>query len=283
MAQERSTGRQDAAALDEMLIAQTDAIWPLERPLIERHVDTLGPGPVAVLDVGCGSAEFLARVGDTYSGSLLVGVDPDPANIDVATRKLARFGDRAVLVVGDGAALPPSVKSRTFDIVAIRHVLQAVPRELCGQVVSEAAAVLKPGGLLHVIGEEYAHLLMAHHAAWSEDDVRLAESFSRDGFCPMFVEGGCDGRIGRKLWSMFAGFPALAGRSVEYLAVDSASTEAETLHRMVESWRTGYEEMVSETVPREDAERWFQLVVQAIDEPEGYFAWLLAACQAHRV
>ena len=66
-----------------------------------------------VLDVGCGSGRIAEAVLEAGADAY-VGVDPAPAMLELAARRLARFGDRVELVEGDFLEVPLVGK---FDVV----------------------------------------------------------------------------------------------------------------------------------------------------------------------
>ncbi len=90
-----------------------------------------------VLDLGCGTADLLAFLGDVE----YVGIDHSPEYIE---RARARFGDRADLRVGDVGALDDDL--RDFDVVIVIGVLHHVDDGAARRLFASAAAALKPGG-----------------------------------------------------------------------------------------------------------------------------------------
>ncbi|WP_235014935.1 class I SAM-dependent methyltransferase [Microbacterium sp. SLBN-154] len=96
----------------------------------------IGPG-TRVLDVGCGSGEFLADL--AAAGARAIGVDASPAMVAIA----ARHGDARE---ADAAALPFGADS--FDVVTAITVLHLT--DDLDHAVLECARVLRPGGLLGI-------------------------------------------------------------------------------------------------------------------------------------
>ncbi len=95
-----------------------------------------------LLDVGCGGGilcESLARL-----GAAMVGIDPAPNNIAVASRHAAAGGlavDYRCTTVEEVAR-----KGETFDAVLVMEVIEHV-NDVDG-FIRDAAATVKPGGLM---------------------------------------------------------------------------------------------------------------------------------------
>ena len=99
------------------------------------------PGPLAVLDVGCGGgllAEEFAR-----AGFQVTGVDPSPESIETAKSHAAESGLTIAYETGVGERL--RFEEASFDHVVCCDVLEHV--DDAGRVLGEIARVLKPGGL----------------------------------------------------------------------------------------------------------------------------------------
>src|SRR5215212_5535904 len=103
------------------LAAQAEAIWPQEEPIFERHP----PGGGAVLDVGCGTGEIIARLAAKYPQASFIGIDLEEPHLARAAARCAGLGERVRFQHGDAMALP--FADGTFDLVVCRHVVQAVP------------------------------------------------------------------------------------------------------------------------------------------------------------
>ena len=93
----------------------------------------------ALLDAGCGTGSFLARLRTFSDAWRLEGVDTSPAavtNVNAAGRATARLADVADLPYPDGA----------FDVTTARHMLYHVAEPV--SAVRELARVTRPGGLV---------------------------------------------------------------------------------------------------------------------------------------
>jgi SAM-dependent methyltransferase len=93
-----------------------------------------------VLDVGCGSGEFLAQLAGL--GAIPAGIDPAPLMVEAA-RRAAPFAD---VRDGDGERLPWPEGS--FEVVTAVNALQFADDTLAA--LAEFARVLVPGGRIAV-------------------------------------------------------------------------------------------------------------------------------------
>jgi ubiquinone/menaquinone biosynthesis C-methylase UbiE len=103
----------------------------------------------AVLELGYGTGAFAERLLSRLlsPSARYVGVDVSPHMHELAARRLARFGDRAELMLGDGS-LRFGFDSEAFDRVVANYVLDLLaPRDIA-IFVREARRLLAPGGLL---------------------------------------------------------------------------------------------------------------------------------------
>lgn len=96
------------------------------------------------LELGGGSGAMAYELLQRQPDVRLTVADLDPAMVGAANRRLAQFGDRASVVLGDAASLP--FESGKFDFVCswlmLHHTIE------WEGVVAEAARVLRPGGCL---------------------------------------------------------------------------------------------------------------------------------------
>lgn len=99
-----------------------------------------------VLDVGCGDGTLAVAM--AQRGAAVTGVDADPAMLVAAGQRAEAAGARLTLHEGRAEQLP--FADASFDVVVAVTVLCLVRAP--GDVVREAARVLRPGGRL-VLGE----------------------------------------------------------------------------------------------------------------------------------
>jgi ubiquinone/menaquinone biosynthesis C-methylase UbiE len=149
-----NTNPQEREMADESMVrnlaAQAEAIWPQEVSLFPRY----GLRPEAkILDAGCGTGEISVRLAQLFPAAQVLGVDILAPHLDrgraraqaMGLSERVRFEERSVY----GLDLPAGA----FDLVVCRHVLHAIPN--ADRVLAELARVVRRGGWLHVLSEDY--------------------------------------------------------------------------------------------------------------------------------
>ena len=241
------------------LAAQAEAIWPQEEPIFARHP----LGESAVLDVGCGTGEITARLAERFAQASFTGVDLEEQHLARARQRCAAFGSRVEFQFGDALALPfPEAR---FDLVVCRHLLQAVPDAV--QVLAEIRRVLRPGGRMHLIAEDYGMLLchpteLGSDGFWQRMPVRYGAAV------------GCDLHVGRKTFTLLHDL-RMAEIAVDYVVVDTLRVARDTFARIWEAWRDGYTESLVEHsgVSREEIEQRWREMIDCARDPRGYALW----------
>ncbi|WP_419864594.1 class I SAM-dependent methyltransferase [Candidatus Poriferisodalis sp.] len=115
-------------------------------------VDSLLPPGSSVLDAGCGTGRVAIEL--ARRGHHLVGVDLDPAMLDLARDKAPELawiqGDLASTVISrDAGTSSDTGERRLFDAaVAAGNVMIFLERGTEAAVVANIAAHLRPGGVL---------------------------------------------------------------------------------------------------------------------------------------
>ena len=97
---------------------------------------------VAAVDIGCGPGECVACELDGFGAQRVDAIDLDPRMVSRAQRRLAEYGSRASVAVGDVCALDQHDGS--VEVVFNFAVLHHVPDWRAG--LREVARVLAPGG-----------------------------------------------------------------------------------------------------------------------------------------
>lgn len=162
------------------------------RAWCQRHIEARrllalgGPAPgAAALEIGCGRGVGGEIVLERFEVARLTAFDLDPRMVDLATRRLARFGDRVTLSVGDAEAIeaPDGCFDVAFDFGIVHHVPD------WRRALGEVFRVLKPGGRFYceevyprVISGPVARRLLAHPEADRFDHEALLAGLSQAGF-----------------------------------------------------------------------------------------------------
>lgn len=252
------------------LALQADAIWPQERGLFDRYALS---GALRILDLGCGTGAITRRLAARYPGAQVTGIDILEGNLAIARREGEAAGDRVRYEQGDAFAL--EYTDAHFDLVVCRHLSQAVPD--FGLALDEMTRVLKPGGWLHLLSEDYGMLRMPYAA-------RDPDRFWIGTVLPYLESIGCDGRIGRHTPALVEqrGYVDLA---VDYLIVDTLRVPRATFADILRAWRDGYVEPLADASGRAaaDVRADFDAMIDAIETPPQYTVWQVPVVSARRV
>ena len=110
----------------------------------------------AILEIGCGTGNFLLQAAKSFPGARLAGVDIDDESLAKARDKVQQAGLAGRISVHrekvDDAA-------GAFDAVVMIEVLHEIAPEIRPAVVSAAARTLKAGGWMVIIDETYPSTL----------------------------------------------------------------------------------------------------------------------------
>ena len=139
----------------------------VEIPLLDLALKL--PRNSDLLEVGCGRGIGLSSVTKRLAPAKVVGVDVDPALLDLARHDLGQAGFGAGLVLSDARSLP--FADNSFDIAmsfgTLFHI--AGPR----LAIAEVARVLRPGG--RFVNETRFAQLLAHPFRSREGSLRPAD------------------------------------------------------------------------------------------------------------
>jgi ubiquinone/menaquinone biosynthesis C-methylase UbiE len=242
------------------LAYQADAIWPQEKTLFQRYQLS---GNIKIIDVGCGTGEITRRLATLYPDANIIGIDILESNLAVARRESKSLSDRVSYAPGDAFAL--TYDDASVDLVVCRHMSQAVPD--FPSVLAEFTRVLKSGGWLHLLSEDYGMIHMPvsefdPDRFWNENAIAFMESID------------CDARIGRYTPSLLeqAGYQMMA---MDYIVVDTLRVPRDTFAGIIKSWRDGYAEPLAK-VSKRSVERVtadFNKMIDAIETPPNYVVW----------
>lgn len=251
------------------LAYQAEAIWPQEHGLFDRYALA---GALRILDLGCGTGEITRRLAARYPEARVVGIDILEGNLAIARRASVALGERVRYEQGDAFALAGA--DAEFDLVVCRHLSQAVPD--FGLVLDEMTRVLKPGGWLHLLSEDYGMLRLPRGA-------RDPDRFWVDTVLPYLESIGCDGRIGRHTPPLLEarGYRDLA---VDYVIVDTLRVPRATFAGILGAWRDGYADVLARANGRApaDVRADFDAMVEAIETPPCYAVWQVPIVSARR-
>lgn len=249
-------------SMQETLRWQAELIWPAERAILRRTAGDALSGDV--LDLACGTGEILRRLRREFRPRRAVGLDLFPGHLHRA---------EPPVVHGDGYALP--FAEGTFDLVLVRHLLQALPDPV--GLLREARRVLRRGGRIHLLAEDYFGLFFD-----DPDDDGTTYHFSE--VAPRFRREGTDLLQGRRAPRHLAeaGFGEVA---VEPLLVDNREGRGEALARVFLHWRDGYARKLAQLLGVAEAEtrRRFDRMAELARDPGRYTAWLLFVVRGRRL
>lgn len=106
-------------------------------------------GARRVLDVGCGTGTLAVMIARAYPHLDVVGLDPDPDALAIATRKAARAGVTIRFDRGMAGALP--YPDGTFDRVFSSFMFHHLRGDQKRDMLREVRRVLAPGGRLELV------------------------------------------------------------------------------------------------------------------------------------
>ncbi len=270
---EHSNNPQHRQMADESMVRnlahQAEAIWPQESTMFGGYGLA---GGLDILDVGCGTGEITARLAELYPKSALVGVDLIERHLESARDRCSAFGERVTFRTADAFALP--FADATFDLVVCRHMLQAVPRP--HEAMAEMVRVLRPGGRLHLLVEDYGMI----HMHPTRLDV---DRFWVDGPPAFGAATGTDLHIGRTAYSHLKALPVI-DITQRYVVVDTLRVPRETFASIWEAWRDGYADAIGEHTrfTNGEAQAFFEDMIACIRNPDGYAVWQVPVLSARK-
>lgn len=99
-----------------------------------------------VIDLGCGSGGFSARIAELVTEGRVLGVDPDPSMLEEARRHSQHHLE---FVEGSALDLDTLIGEGAVDKVLSRAMLHWITQEDYSRVFEAVFAVLRPGGWFH--------------------------------------------------------------------------------------------------------------------------------------
>lgn len=167
---------------------------PSHRAMIRRIKTVAGDRPIRVLDVGCGTGVFAARMREALPGTQVWGVDLVSGMLTKGIERWRHHAANVQPVQGDSERLPFAEGS--FDFVTCANSFHHYPHQ--DRAVAELHRVLRPGGRLLLI-DGYRDGLWG----WFIYDI-----------CVTFREGAVHHASARRFRDLFAqaGLTAIAQR-----------------------------------------------------------------------
>lgn len=257
---------QEKQMSDESMVrnldAQARAIWPQESRLFASYNLS---GALRILDAGCGTGEATSRLAALYPQASVLGVDILESHLALARARSAALGSRVTFERQSIFELPAA--NATYDLVVCRHVLHSVP--FPERVLAELTRVLRPGGWIHLIPEDYGMLHFQNGTVdvgrfWREVPVGFGAGTQTDLF------------VGRNSYSHLVNL-GLQSVSVEYVIVDTLKVPRATFAEILTAWRDGYVESIAEltSVSADQARAAFDQMIADIRDPSRYAAWMV--------
>ena len=120
---------------------------PSHRALIGRIRALSGGRPIRILDVGCGTGVFAARIRSEVPEAQVWGIDLVADMLHRGTERWRHHFGHVVPIQGDSERLP--FASGTFDIITCANSFHHYPHQ--DRAVAEMHRVLRPGGHLMLI------------------------------------------------------------------------------------------------------------------------------------
>lgn len=178
--------------VEVLFLGAADAMRRQALPSIGAFVRRAGGNRPRLLDIGCGTGQFLTFVRDSFSDIDVIGIDISRPYLAEAKRRLARWPG-AERLCGLGEYLP--IADGSIDVITSTYLLHEVPSDVRQRMALECARVLKRPGRLVVVDSlqfgdrpEYDGMLAGFPTSFHEPYYRdyaesdLIQLFSGAGF-----------------------------------------------------------------------------------------------------
>ncbi len=120
---------------------------PSHRTIIKRIRAEFDDRPLKILDVGCGTGVFAARIRESLPNAQVCGVDLVTGMLNKGAERWKRHAAHVSPIQGDSERLP--FASGSFDVVTCANSFHHYPHQ--DRAVGEMRRVLRPGGRLMLI------------------------------------------------------------------------------------------------------------------------------------
>lgn len=125
------------------------ALMTRERRWRQALLTLAAPGAgETILDVGCGTGTFAIMLKREAPAARVIGLDPDPAVLEIAKAKAQAAGVAVDWRQGPGDALTAAAEPASLDKVVSSLVLHQCPLPVKRSILASAREVLRPGGVL---------------------------------------------------------------------------------------------------------------------------------------
>ena len=128
-------------------ILQLLLFGPSHRAILKRIKAECGDRPIRVLDIGCGTGVFAAKIREAMPHAQVWGIDLVRGMLAKGADRWKRHADGVLPVQADSERLPFAAGS--FDIVTCANSFHHYPHQ--DRAVDEMRRVLKPGGRLMLV------------------------------------------------------------------------------------------------------------------------------------
>ena len=120
---------------------------PSHRAILRRIRQEFADRPLRVLDIGCGTGLFAARIREAFPRAEVVGIDLVSGMLTKGRERWRQHADHVFPVQADSERLP--FAQGTFDVVTCCNSFHHYPNQQAA--VCEMRRVLRPGGRLMLI------------------------------------------------------------------------------------------------------------------------------------
>lgn len=149
------------------------------------------PRDLSLVDLGCGTGDFLSHVAPAIDQGRLIGVDREPSMLEIAKKRLANHPQVEFV---EGALEEVPLPAASTDLATLILVLHHLPEPAA--VLAEARRILKPSGRLVVVDmlphDNTSWRALGHlHQGFSRDDLAGFASPHRltlDRFQPLVAD-----------------------------------------------------------------------------------------------